>query len=104
MVLTHYPGLHPALSPSMNASQQTSPLSDTIIDGHRLIAGLKHALDVNYARVLAGAAERWQQGYAGKDPSDACVTVRITSGAPTAGVMKKSGRPFLLGGRGLSLA
>ena len=50
------------------------------IDNRRLIAGLKHALDLNYARVLDSARQQWERNFAGKDPSDACVSVRITSG------------------------
>jgi hypothetical protein len=74
----------------MNTATQTSALSDSIINSHRLIAGLRHALDVNYERVLATAQERWERNYAGKDPSDACVSVRISSGKPMAGVLRKS--------------
>jgi hypothetical protein len=77
----------------MNATHQT--LNDTMIDSHRLIAGLRHALDVNYARVLAAAATRWEQHFAGKDPSDACVSVRISSGKPLAGILKKSAGSLL---------
>jgi hypothetical protein len=79
----------------MNATQQT--LTDTVIDSHRLIAGLRQALDVNYARILATAQTRWEQNFAGKDPSDACVTVRINSGKPLAGILKKTSRSLLHG-------
>jgi hypothetical protein len=71
----------------MNSS--TQPLSDHIIDSRRLITGLRHALDVNYAKVLASAQAQWETAFAGNDPSDACVSVRITSGKPTAGVLRK---------------
>ena len=40
----------------MNTSQQTRAISDTIIDSRRLITGLRQALDLNYARVLAAAS------------------------------------------------
>ena len=79
----------------MNATQQT--LTDTVIDSRRLIAGLRQALDMNCARLLATAQTRWEQNFAGKDPSDACVTVRISSGKPLAGILKKASRS-LLGG------
>ncbi len=52
----------------------------SFIDSRRLIAGLRHALDMNYARVLDAARREWERNFAGKDPSDACVSVRITSG------------------------
>jgi cell wall assembly regulator SMI1 len=52
----------------------------SFVDSRRLIAGLRHALDMNYARVLDAARREWERNFAGKDPSDACVSVRITSG------------------------
>ena len=79
----------------MNATQQT--LNDTVTDTRRLIAGLRQALDMNYARVLATAQARWEENFAGKDPSDACVTVRIGSGKPLAGILKKTSRSLLHG-------
>jgi hypothetical protein len=74
----------------MNATQQTRSLNDTIIDSRRLIAGLRQALDLNYTRVLATAQTQWERNFAGKDPSDSCVSVRISSGKPLAGILKKS--------------
>jgi hypothetical protein len=81
----------------MNTVEQTSALPDSIINSHRLITGLKHALDVNYSRVLTTARSQWEQNFAGKDPSDSCVSVRISSGKPLAGVLKKSSRSLLHG-------
>ena len=81
----------------MNTTQQIHVLPDDIIDSRRLITGLRHALDMNYARVLAAANTQWERNFAGKDPSDACVTVRISSGKPTAGVLRKSAGSFLHG-------
>ena len=83
----------------MNTPDQK--LSDRIIDSHRLITGLRHALDVNYARVLATAQTRWEQNFAGKDPRDSCVSVRIRSGKPLAGILKKSSRSVLHDGHPL---
>jgi hypothetical protein len=79
----------------MNTSHQTHALSDNIIDTRRLIAGLRQALDMNYAHVLATAKTRWERNFEGKDPSDACVSVRISSGKPTAGILKKPAGSFL---------
>jgi hypothetical protein len=73
----------------MNAAQQTRTLNDTIVDSRRLIAGLREALDMNYARVLAAARTQWERNFEGRDPSDACVTVRINSGKPLAGILRK---------------
>ena len=73
------------------------------IDSRRLIAGLKHALDLNYARVLDSARQQWERNFAGKDPSDACVSVRITSGEgqksslACGGILRKPGHSFLNG-------
>ncbi|MFL6521802.1 MAG: hypothetical protein ACJ8NS_16435 [Chthoniobacterales bacterium] len=83
----------------MKTSQQTRVLPDSIIDSHRLITGLRHALDVNYTRVLDAAKTHWERCFEGNDPSDACVTVRITSGKPTAGVMKRPASSLLYGRR-----
>jgi hypothetical protein len=88
----------------MNTSQQTDALSDNIIDSHRLITGLRHALDVNYGRVLASARMQWERNFEGKDPSDACVSVRISSGKPTAGILKKSVGSLLHASARISLA
>ena len=82
----------------MNTSHQTPALSDNIIDSRRLITGLRHALDMNYARVLATARTQWERNFEGKDPSDACVSVRITSGKPMAGILKKPASSFLHAG------
>ena len=79
----------------MKTSQQTRAISDNIIDSHRLITGLRNALDMNYARVLASARTQWERNFEGKDPSDACVSVRISSGKPLAGILKKSAGSFL---------
>jgi hypothetical protein len=73
----------------MNAAQQARTLHDTIIDSRRLIAGLREALDMNYARVLAAARTQWERNFEGRDPSDGCVTVRINSGKPLAGILRK---------------
>lgn len=72
----------------MNSSQ-TYALPDPVTNTRRLIEGLRQALDMNYARVLATAQTQWEQNFAGKDPSDACVTVRINSGKPLAGILRK---------------
>ena len=45
-----------------------------------MIEGLRYALDRNYRRVLATARADWERLFAGKDPSDACVSVRVTVG------------------------
>ena len=86
----------------MNSLSHSHILSDNFIDSRRLITGLRHALDVNYTRVLDAAKDRWERNFQGKDPSDACVTVRITSGKPSAGVIKKPAGSLLYGTRRLT--
>lgn len=86
----------------MKSSSQTQILSDNIIDSRRLVTGLRHALDVNYARVLGTAREQWERYFEANDPSNACVSVRITSGKPYAGVIKKPAVSFLYGRRRLT--
>ena len=88
----------------MNTSHQTHALQDNVIETHRLIAGLRHALDINYGRVLATAKTQWERNFEGKDPSDACVSVRITSGKPCAGILKKPAGSFLQMGARVLLA
>lgn len=79
----------------MKRSSQTQILPDNVIDSRRLITGLRHALDVNYGRVLGAARERWERYFEGTDPANACVTVRISSGKPTAAVIKKPAASLL---------
>jgi hypothetical protein len=52
-----------------------------------LIAGLRKALDGKYGRILQAARREWERSFARQDPSDACVSVRISGG---------KGRPRLL--------
>ncbi|MEY2565122.1 MAG: hypothetical protein QOH88_3315 [Verrucomicrobiota bacterium] len=79
----------------MNASLQKINGTKSLSDPRRFIGGLRQALDLNHNRMLAVAKREWERRYAGKDPSDACVTVRITSGEPkkralaSAGILKK---------------
>jgi hypothetical protein len=86
----------------MNSHSQSRILSDNFIDSRRLITGLRHALEVNYARVLDAASERWDRHFEGSDPSNACVSVRITSGKPSAGVIRNPAKSLLCGTRRLT--
>lgn len=66
------------------------------------IDGLRRALDLGYARMREAAKKEWERNLAGKDPSDACVSVRVSMGdsgprsLPCAGVLRR--RRSLLGG------
>jgi len=72
-------------------------------ENRRLISALRHALDSNYARLLETAQQQWERNFAGKDPSDACVSVRVNSGEsprlslPTAGILRRGRRSLLKG-------
>jgi hypothetical protein len=72
-------------------------------ENHRLIDALRQALDSNYSRLLEGAKDHWERNYAGKDPSDACVSVRVTSGdlqrpsLPCAGILRRRRKSLLNG-------
>jgi hypothetical protein len=72
-------------------------------DNRRLIDGLKQALDMNYARLLGTAKQECERNFAWKDPSDACVSVRVSSGdsqrrsLPCAGILRHRGRSVLSG-------
>jgi len=72
-------------------------------DNRRLIDELRQALDRNYDRLRATARRQWEHNFAGKDPSDACVSVRITAGdqrrLPCAGILRRR-RTSLLNGNG----
>jgi hypothetical protein len=89
----------------MNRSSQAQTLSDNFIDSRRLITVLRHALDVSYERVLEAGRERWERCFEENDPSNACVSVRVTSGdserpsLPCAGILRRR-RESLLSGSG----
>jgi hypothetical protein len=44
---------------------------------YEVIAGLERALDRTYRHLRKTAQRRWESTFTGKDPSDACVSVRI---------------------------
>ena len=79
-------------------------------DNRRLIDELRQALDRNYARLRATARQQWEHNFAGKDPSDACVSVRVTSGdsqrssLPCAGILRRPRKSILNGSGRPSLA
>ena len=66
-----------------------------------MIEGLQRALDNNFQRLRENARREWEMRFAGNDPSDACAHVRITSGKPSAGVIKKPAGSLLFGTRRL---
>jgi hypothetical protein len=61
---------------------------------------LQYAIDQNYRQILERARSEWERKFAGPDPSDACVSVRIKQPAsdsrgdpkPRAGFQAKKSR------------
>ena len=64
----------------MNYYLQTHDLLNGHATNGELIIGLRTALDQSYSRVVKAASDEWQRRFGGKDPSDSCVSVRISSG------------------------
>ena len=57
---------------------QTPDLLAGYATNGELVIGLRSALDRSYGRVIRAASAEWDRRFAGKDPSDACVSVRIS--------------------------
>src|SRR6266567_3601687 len=66
---------------------------------YELIEGLQRSIDNSYRRLRETARHEWESRFAGKDPSDACVSIRVgPSGIqspvlPCAGYLPKPLRP-----------
>ena len=79
----------------MNIPITSVDVTDRRTTDRELIEGLQQTLHANHARLLEAAKQEWESRFAGPDPSDACVTVRITADAPAprqlpcAGVIRK---------------
>ncbi|MEP6685272.1 MAG: hypothetical protein ABJB22_00720 [Verrucomicrobiota bacterium] len=79
----------------MNIPLTSTDVTDIRTPDRQLIDGLQQTLHANYGRLLEAAKEEWENKFAGNDPSDACVTVRITTAAPAprqlacAGILEK---------------
>ena len=65
-----------------------------------IVEGLNRALDKNFQRVRENTRREWESRFAGPDPSDACVSVRIhtapqdrLSALPAAGFLAPKARP-----------
>ncbi len=57
--------------------QNCGTLSCDVAD-HKLIEGFRSAVEKSYSRAFQIAHDEWERRFGGKDPSDACVSVRIT--------------------------
>lgn len=60
--------------------------------------GLERALDKSYSRIRERAREAWERHHAGKDPSEACVSVRVSApaDAPSGSTCPRKRPPRLL--------
>ena len=67
------------------------------ISNRHMIEALRKALEKNYSRILQAAGTEWERRFAGKDPSDACVTVRIAPGDRSLANVPTHRRPALTG-------
>lgn len=62
------------------------------IDDHPEAEALMRNLDKVYERLRRRARAEWLRSHSGADPSDACVSVRITSGDGTEIALSGKGR------------
>ena len=68
------------------------------LEDENLAARMEQSLKINYPRLFETVKKHWELSYAGKDPSDACVSIRVSSSespkrsVPCAGVRRRRGR------------
>jgi hypothetical protein len=55
-------------------------LTESYLTALEMTSGLERAVDHNFRRLFETAKNEWEQRFAGNDPSDACVSVKITTG------------------------
>lgn len=56
-----------------------------------MTGGLERAIDLSYQRLVGTARAEWERRFPGKDPSDACVKVRIGAAELKARTVPGSG-------------
>jgi hypothetical protein len=84
----------------MGRQGDSTAIQDHMIK-YELVEGLQHAIDYSYRRLFESAKQEWERRFAGNDPSDASVSIRIDSFAaetpakapPRAGYPPKRMRP-----------
>ena len=81
----------------MNDSLRYLAYGTDRISNRHMIEALRKALEKNYSRVLQAAGTEWERRFAGKDPSDACVTIRIAPGDRSLAHAPTYRRPALTG-------
>jgi len=67
----------------MSMERETHAALKQEVEKAEIVAGLRHALDLQYQRLCQLARADWER-LVGPDPADACVTVRIQPAAANA--------------------
>ncbi len=62
----------------MKSLQKTDVARERMGD-REMADGLNNVLENRYSRILRTAGREWERRFAGRDPSDACVSVRISA-------------------------
>jgi hypothetical protein len=70
--------------------QDGSAIQDQMIK-FELLEGLQFAIDHSYRRLRETARQEWESRFASNDPSDACVSIRVTAVGSNARVARGSG-------------
>jgi hypothetical protein len=63
--------------------QGTQSTLEQEIEKAEVLTGIGHALDLTYRRVCQAARADWERLF-GRDPADACITVRVHTSASAA--------------------
>jgi hypothetical protein len=72
-------GLFPALLlVDMKHNPHNSERSNARFSVQHMADGLRQGLDSNYGRIFLAARNQWDRKFAGREASDACVSVRIS--------------------------
>ena len=58
--------------------QHNTPSSDSRLATRQLAEELRQSLNSNCGRLFVNARNLWEREFAGREPSDACVRVRIS--------------------------
>ena len=74
----------------MKVSLEEYAAADKNVSMRELVTNLQQTLARNHQKILAAALSDWQSRYAGRDPSDACASVRIAAPAPATRKAKPS--------------
>ena len=74
----------------MNVPLEDYAAIDKNVPMRELVTNLQQTLARNHQKILAAALSDWQRKYEGRDPSDACASVRIAPPAPPTRKSKAS--------------